>query len=168
MLSMTRFQKMFNTKFKYPYVFMNNELFSNEFKTKIKETAVSVVKFVEITPHQWSYPAHIDRKKAEICMQEMMKANINYGGSLSYRHMCRKSLFFSSSFSCKGFYSGFFFRHESLKEYDWYWRLEPDVEFYCSVEQDPFIFMEENQKVYGFNIDLYENRNVIETLGETV
>lgn len=38
-----------------------------------------------------------------------------YGGSESYRHMCR-------------FNSGFFYQQEVLKPYQWYWRVEPGVE----------------------------------------
>jgi alpha 1,2-mannosyltransferase len=46
----------------------------------------------------------------------MDRRKIIYGGSLSYRQMCR-------------FQSGFFFRNHLLDEFDWYWR----------VVQDPFL-----------------------------
>ena len=81
----------------------------------------------------------------------MERRNIIYGGSLSYRHMCR-------------FNSGFFFRHELLKEYDYYWRVEPWVEFYCDLPFDPFVFMRDNGKVYGFTIMLREYIETIPTL----
>ena len=45
-------------------------------------------------------------------MQEMEEKNILYGGSLSYRHMCR-------------FNGGFFYRLEIMEKYDFYWRVEP-------------------------------------------
>lgn len=31
----------------------------------------------------------------------------------------------------------------------WYRRVEPSVEFYCDLDYDPFLFMQENNKKYG-------------------
>jgi alpha 1,2-mannosyltransferase len=61
----------------------------------------------------------------------------------------------------------FFFRHELVEKYRWYWRIEyvhfsvtskrsptlnyvprPDVHFHCNINFDPFLFMEENNKIY--------------------
>lgn len=39
---------------------------------------------------------------------------VGKGWMISYRHMCRWN-------------SGFFYRHPRLAEFDWYWRVEPDV-----------------------------------------
>jgi hypothetical protein len=44
----------------------------------------------------------------------------------------------------------------------------PDVEFFCDIEFDPFLFMEDNNKTYGFTISLYEYQRTIETLWPTV
>src|SRR5437667_8798610 len=90
-------------------------------------------------------------------MEEMEAKNIIYGGSLSYRHMCR-------------FNSGFFFNLDVMQKYDFYWRVEPcthhllsrktnrnqDTEYYCDLYYDPFKFMRENDKIYGFVMSLYE------------
>jgi len=88
-------------------------------------------------------------------MKEMEAKNILYGGSLSYRHMCR-------------FNSGFFYRLEVLAKYDFYWRVEPCTsppmarltglvtEYYCDLYYDPFKFMRENNKKYGFVMSMYE------------
>jgi hypothetical protein len=90
-------------------------------------------------------------------MQEMEAKNILYGGSLSYRHMCR-------------FNSGFFYRLEVLQKYDFYWRVEPCnsplsialvdlglvTEYYCDLYYDPFKFMRENNKKYGWVMAMYE------------
>src|SRR5271170_7250733 len=70
------------------------------------------------------------------------------------RHMCRYN-------------SGFFFRHPLLLKYAWYWRVEPDIDFYCSMPYDPFTFMRENDKVYSFVMSLPEYIETIPTLWET-
>ncbi len=63
--------------------------------------------------------------------------------------------------------SGFFFRHPLLMKYAWYWRVEPDIDFYCSINYDPFTFMRENEKVYSFVISLPEYHATIPTLWDT-
>jgi len=63
--------------------------------------------------------------------------------------------------------SGFFFRHPLLLKYFWYWRVEPDIDFYCSIPYDPFTYMRKNKKVYSFIITLPEYRETIPTLWET-
>jgi len=52
-------------------------------------------------------------------------------------------------------------------KYAWYWRVEPDIDFYCSIPYDPFTFMRENDKVYSFVISLPEYIETIPTLWET-
>jgi alpha 1,2-mannosyltransferase len=47
------------------------------------------------------------------------------------------------------FQSGFFFRHPLLDQYDYYWRVEPDVDYYCDIDYDVFKFMRDNNKKYG-------------------
>lgn len=54
------------------------------------------------------------------------------------------------------FYSGFFQDNELLKEYDYYWRIEPDVKFYCDLTYDPFFEMKKANKTYGFTILISE------------
>jgi alpha 1,2-mannosyltransferase len=63
--------------------------------------------------------------------------------------------------------SGFFFRHPLLMKYAWYWRVEPDIDFYCSVPYDPFTYMRTHEKVYSFIITLPEYLETIPTLWET-
>ena len=59
----------------------------------------------------------------------MVKSGVLYGGRESYHHMCR-------------YFSGFFFRHPVLAEFDYYWRMEPDVYYYCDLDYDPFLYMQ--------------------------
>lgn len=47
------------------------------------------------------------------------------------------------------FQSGFFFRHPFLDDFDWYWRLEPDVDYHCDLDYDVFKYMRDNGKKYG-------------------
>ena len=40
------------------------------------------------------------------------------------------------------YFSGFFQHHPLLQQFDYYWRMEPDVHYYCDLDYDPFIFMQ--------------------------
>jgi hypothetical protein len=48
---------------------------------------------------------------------------VGKGWMISYRHMCRWN-------------SGFFYKHPRLKDFDWYWRVEPDVIGLFSKQRD--------------------------------
>lgn len=152
--SLTQFEARFNSKYRYPYVFLNDVPFTEEFKTGVKTFISAKAEFGVVPKEHWSVPAWINETKADEARADMRKRRIIYGGSLPYRHMCR-------------FNSGFFFRHPLLAEYDYYWRVEPSVDFTCDINFDPFVFMEENGKEYGFNIMLREYKETIPTLWET-
>lgn len=47
------------------------------------------------------------------------------------------------------FQSGFFFRHPLLANFEYYWRVEPDVQYFCDVDYDVFQMMKDNKYKYG-------------------
>ncbi|THH00574.1 hypothetical protein EW026_g1990 [Hermanssonia centrifuga] len=153
--SVRELEDKFNHKFGYPWVFLNEEPFSDEFKRRVSNVISSSVQFGLVPKDHWYQPDWIDEEKAAANRTRMEQDNIIYGGSVSYRNMCR-------------FNSGFFYRHPLLQQYKWYWRVEPDVHFHCEVDQDPFVYMEENDKLYGFTITMYEYHATIPTLWDTV
>lgn len=46
---------------------------------------------------------------------------VGKGWMLSYRNMCRWN-------------SGFFYQHPRMREFDFYWRVEPDCHFFCDID----------------------------------
>ena len=54
-----------------------------------------------------------------------------------------------------------FYKHELLAKYEWYWRLEPEIKFFCDITYDPFIHMIRNKKTYGFTIAVKELRETV-------
>lgn len=150
------FEDMFNGKFGYPYVFLNDEEFTDEFKDAVRDVVSSTVEFGRLEPQEWEVPPWIDMDRAKEEMKKMEERKVIYGGSLSYRKMCR-------------FFSGFFYRNKLVQKYDYYWRIEPDVKFLCQIDYDPFTYLRENNKQYGFVISLMEFMETIPSLfGETV
>jgi alpha 1,2-mannosyltransferase len=152
--SMRELEDRFNREYNYPYLFLNEQDFTDEFKQRVHSHTKAKVQFGKIPKEHWGYPDFIDQEKARK-HREDSKGKFEYGDSESYRHMCR-------------FESGFFFRHPMLAEYDYYWRVEPDVHFACDINFDPFEYMHNNNKKYGFTITMHENHNTIPTLWKTV
>ncbi|PFH47538.1 glycosyltransferase family 15 protein [Amanita thiersii Skay4041] len=153
--SVREMEDRFNRRFGYPYVFLNEEPFSEEFKKRVSVLSNAPMEFGLIPHDHWYQPNWIDEPKAEAARKKMENEQIIYGGSVSYRNMCR-------------FNSGFFFKHPLVQQYRWYWRIEPDVHFHCDVQFDPFLYMEDHDKVYSFTIAMYEFEATIPTLWQTV
>lgn len=153
--SIRQVEDRFNRKFHYDWVFLNDKPFDAHFK-RITSNLVSGKTFYgKISAEHWSFPEWIDQDKAANVRAQMKTDKVIYGDSISYRHMCR-------------FESGFFFRHELLKDYEYYWRVEPGIQLFCDINYDPFKFMKDHNKKYGFTISLYEYESTIKTLWKTV
>lgn len=69
----------------------------------------------------------------------------------SYHQMCRWN-------------SGLFYKHPALADTRWYWRVEPSVHFFCDIDYDVFRYMEDNNKTYGFTVNLFDAPQSIPTL----
>lgn len=145
----------FNRNYRYPWVFLNEQPFTEDFKRRVSILTSGPVYFGKILDDHWYQPKWINETLAIEERIKMVEDGVVYGGSVSYRNMCR-------------FNSGFFYRQPLLQNYKYYWRIEPGARFHCDVNSDPFAFMQENNKVYGFTITLYEFSRTIESLWSTV
>ncbi|KXS14791.1 glycosyltransferase family 15 protein, partial [Gonapodya prolifera JEL478] len=150
--TLANFESTFNAPKgrRYPYVFLNDAPFDDKFRADVSEIA----EFGMIPQEHWGYPWWINLTIAVSSEADRgYLCSVIYGGSLSYRHasMCR-------------YFSGFFFRHHLLQRFEWYWRVEPGVTFYCDLHYDPFEFMAINNKKYGFVITLTEIPETIPSL----
>lgn len=152
--SIQSMEDRFNHKFKYDWVFLNDAPFSEEFIMETTKSISGKTKYGVIPYEDWSAPIWINAKKAEEVRMDMKEREIIYGDSESYRYMCR-------------YESGFFYRHPLMDEYDYYWRVEPSVKFYCDVDYDVFQFMQDNDYEYGFTVALKEYIETIPTLWDT-
>lgn len=153
--SIRQVEDRFNNKFHYDWVFLNDAEFSEEFKEATSAVVSGETKYGLIPQEHWSYPDWIDKEKAAMTRETMREKKIIYGDSESYRHMCR-------------YESGFFWRHELMMQYDYYWRVEPDIKIFCDIDYDIFDWMQKNDKEYAFTISLPEYKETIETLWDNV
>lgn len=119
----------------------------------------------KIAPEEWHQPDWIDEDKASAAREEMIRKKVIYGHSVPYRNMCRYN---SGVSRVKGCTDQFFFRHPLLEQYDYYWRVEPSIKLFCDITYDPFLVMQDQQKVYGFTLSLFEYVETIPTLWDAV
>lgn len=107
----------FNAKFRYPYVFLNEAPYSQEFEQGIRQALPpgAEVEFGVIPEEHWSIPSWLDKDKVREGLKKMGAEGVQYADRESYHHMCR-------------YYSGLFALHPLLQKYDFYWRLEPGGE----------------------------------------
>ncbi|KAF7322988.1 Glycosyltransferase family 15 protein [Mycena chlorophos] len=145
----------FNRRHGYPWVFLNDEYFTEQFMFRVRLLTDAPVFFGRIERDAWNQPDWIDEEKARKGRLKLMSQRIIYGGYVPYRNMCR-------------FNSGFFFKHELLQQYRYYWRVEPGVKYFCDLSYDPFKMMQEQEKVYGFTISLMEHKATVATLWQAV
>jgi len=141
-------ERHFNRWFHYPYVFLNDGDFNSTFKEVVRNHTSSPVEFGKIGPEHWGYPDWTDVNVAKEGIRKQGDAAIMYGGMESYHHMCR-------------FYSGFFYKHELLQKYEWYWRVEPEIKYFCDITYDPFVHMARSNKTYGFTIAVKELKETV-------
>ncbi|GAA5904918.1 hypothetical protein JCM8208_007221 [Rhodotorula glutinis] len=154
--AMRQLEDRFNRRYRYDWTFLNDEPFSEEFKRHTSGIASGKTQYGLVPKEHWGdkFPDWIDEDRAMKAIAEMGKKNIPYGGSVPYRRMCR-------------YQSAFVFRHPLLDSYEFYWRVEPSVKFYCDIAFDPFRRMKDEGKVYGWVVSLYEYVETIKTLWST-
>ncbi|KAJ3861532.1 glycosyltransferase family 15 protein [Lentinula novae-zelandiae] len=136
--SMKQIEGRFNRDRRYPWVFLNDEPFTEEFIRCTSAVTSAKTHYGQIPREQWVQPDFIDEEKATKARKALSKIKgVFYADSVSYRNMCR-------------FYSGFFYKQPLLQDFKYYWRVEPDINYRCEIEYDPFLYMEDNNKVYEF------------------
>ncbi|KAL6717828.1 hypothetical protein ACLMJK_003913 [Lecanora helva] len=148
MQSMRQLEFRWNRKYNYPWVFFNDEPFSDEFMEATQaatQNLTSAKCYYEVVPREhWSLPEWIDEGRFMNSLEYLGAIGVGKGWMISYRHMCRWN-------------SGFFYKHPRLKDFDWYWRVEPDVHFFCDIDYDIFRFMRDNKMKYGFNMNILDD-----------
>ncbi|MCJ1467176.1 hypothetical protein MMC07_005799 [Pseudocyphellaria aurata] len=149
--SMRDLERTWNSKFNYPWTFFNDEPFNDEFKRKTQaETKAKC--FYELIPKEhWDVPSWINNDLFDESARMLKEQDIQYANLVSYHQMCRWN-------------SGLFYRHPALAHTRYYWRVEPKVHFFCDVDYDVFRYMADQNKTYGFTINLYDAPQSIPTL----
>ncbi|KAF7871854.1 hypothetical protein EAF04_003961 [Stromatinia cepivora] len=142
--SMRQLEARWNHKYLYPWIFFNDEPFTEEFIAGTRNLTDAEC-FYEVVPEEfWSLPDWVDEGRFMNSLDYLGTIGVGKGWMVSYHHMCRWN-------------SGFFYRMSILRDLDWYWRVEPDVHFFCNINYDVFRFMRDNHLKYGFNMNILDD-----------
>lgn len=149
--SMKDLEATFNRKFNYPWTFFNDEPFSSSFKQAVRKATNAEVRFEQIPSEHWATPPWINQDLFEESSKILKEHDVQYADMISYHQMCRWN-------------SGLFPHHPALKDVKYYWRVEPNVHFFCQIDYDVFRFMQDHNKTYGFTINLYDSPDTLPSL----
>ncbi|KAI9767022.1 MAG: hypothetical protein M1840_005981 [Geoglossum simile] len=149
--SMKDLERTWNRKFNYPWTFFNDEPFTEEFKRRTRAETNAECRYELIPKEHWDVPSWINNDIFQESAKILTEHDVQYADKMSYHKMCRWN-------------SGMFYKHPALKDVRYYWRVEPNVHFFCDVDYDIFRYMRDNNKTYGFVINLYDSPDTIQTL----
>lgn len=149
--TMKDLERTWNSKFNYPWTFMNDEPFTEEFKTRTQAETKAKCSYEVLPKEHWDVPPWINMDLYEESAGILKEKNVQYSGKISYNKMCRWN-------------SGMFYKHPKLADMQYYWRVEPNVRYFCDVDYDVFRFMQDHNKTYGFTINLYDAPSSIPSL----
>lgn len=173
LMTMGELEETFNSKFNYPWTFFNDDEFTEEFKNRTQSAtkatchygmpfpwnrflsarwAIIADKGAERIPKEhWAPPDFIDMRIFQESVDILKSHDVQYSDKLSYHQMCRWN-------------SGMFYKHPALKDTHYYWRVEPNVHYFCHVDYDVFRYMQDRNKTYGFVINLYDSPDTLPNL----
>ena len=83
--SMRQIEDRFNHQFHYPWVFLNDEPFTQEFRLLTSGMASGDVEYGLIEKNEWQLPSWVDVEREQKSMKAMVESDVLYGGSISYR-----------------------------------------------------------------------------------
>ncbi|KAK7993253.1 hypothetical protein PG989_006634 [Apiospora arundinis] len=144
--TITQLEARFNSKklHRYDWVFFNNEEFSDEFKAAVLNVSSSRCFFERIPKDHWTVPDWIDGTKFAAARQFLESVGAKKTWLESHHHTARWN-------------AGLFALETRLQDYEWYWRVEPGVQYTCNINYDVFRFMRDNNMAYGFNMALLDD-----------
>ncbi|KAF1991205.1 glycosyltransferase family 15 protein [Aulographum hederae CBS 113979] len=142
--SMRDLERTWNSKFNYPWTFINDVPFTEEFKKKTRAATKAEIRYEVVPEEHWGVPSWINRDLYAESIEVLKEQEVQYMGKTSYHQMCRWN-------------SGLFYKHPALVNTRYYWRVEPNVHFFCDIDYDVFAYMQDHNKTYGFTINLYDS-----------
>ncbi|KAK7959917.1 uncharacterized protein PG986_004771 [Apiospora aurea] len=141
--TVTQLEASFNAKklHRYDWVFFNHEEFTDEFKAAVLNISSSRCFFERIPKEHWSVPHWVDHAEFAEARHFLEDIDNEVAWQEYHHHKSRWN-------------AGLFALESRLQGYEWYWRVEPGVQYTCHIKYDIFQFMRDNNMAYGFNLAL--------------
>ncbi|KAF9981617.1 alpha 1,2-mannosyltransferase 2.4.1, partial [Modicella reniformis] len=117
----------FNRDRDYSWVVLSPIPLTNRSQTLVRHLSKRIIAFGTIPHDQWRLPTWVQAAKVRSADYAKMRLGMNET-SLMTRHRWR-------------YMSGFLARHELLDPYEFFWRVDPGVEIFCDIHDDPMVIM---------------------------
>ncbi|KAG0316260.1 alpha 1,2-mannosyltransferase 2.4.1 [Dissophora globulifera] len=137
-------QDRFNRNHRYPWLILSPLPLSPRSQRHIQDlTKESTMTFGTIPHEQWRLPTWIEAGRVRNGDYAKMKYGMNKT-SLAVRHKWRYA-------------SGFLAQHPLLDSYEIFWRIDPGVDIYCDLEEDPMLALAKSGKKFGWSLSSTAN-----------
>ncbi|KAG0242504.1 hypothetical protein BGX31_000278 [Mortierella sp. GBA43] len=133
----------FNRDRNYPWVILSPLPLTNRSQILVRHLSKGVMSFGAIPHEQWRLPTWIQAAKVRNGDYAKMRMGMNKT-SLMTRHRWR-------------YMSGFLAQHELLDPYEFFWRIDPGVEMFCDMEDDPMTMMKYSAQKFAWSVSSVVN-----------
>jgi Glycolipid 2-alpha-mannosyltransferase len=112
--SMQQLEGTFNKRYHYHWVFFSNEEFSETFRRVTSNATNATCVYEQIPSQHWTLPQWVNHPQYDADLDLMCDAGTGKTCMHSDPHMYRWN-------------SGLFAKEKRLRDYDWFWKVEPGV-----------------------------------------
>lgn len=127
----------FNRGRNYPWVILSALPLTERSKILMAQLTKGTMAFGTVPKAHYRLPRDIDVSKSMARDRDLIFAGVNTKKTeISVRHRWR-------------YLSGFLARHELLDGYEFFWRVDPALEIFCDIEDDPMLEMKKNGQKFG-------------------
>ncbi|TGZ81336.1 nucleotide-diphospho-sugar transferase, partial [Ascodesmis nigricans] len=153
--SIRQIEDRFNRHYRYPWTFLNDEEFTEEFRLYTSIMVSGEVRYGRVDGEEWGRGEGVREESVRMGMERLEQEGVVYARSESYRNMCR-------------WFAGRFMWHEAVRGFEWYWRVEPNIRYPCDLLYDPFDFLSTHHKSFSFTITLPDYPSTLRSLLPTL
>ncbi|KAK7418788.1 hypothetical protein QQZ08_011111 [Neonectria magnoliae] len=145
--SMRQLEDQFNSRYRYHWIFFSTRELSEDFK-RLTSNATSATCIYEVIPDEhWNVPGLVDHDRHCTSPHDELDYGVGLEAPVDTRQRYRWN-------------SGLFASEKRLKDYDWFWRIEPGTQLTHDINFDVFRFMRDNGIKYGFHRDALAETNL--------
>ncbi|KAF4974416.1 hypothetical protein FZEAL_8690 [Fusarium zealandicum] len=139
LFSMQQLEDKFNSRYHYHWVFFSTQELGDDFKQRTSNATNATCIYEVIPDENWSIPGWTDQSQ----ISTSRETTLDYDSETlrpmaNIRQMNRWN-------------SAPFAKERRMRDYDWFWRVEPGAQLTQDIPFDVFRFMRDNGIAYGFN-----------------
>ncbi|KAM6520472.1 hypothetical protein FSOLCH5_005265 [Fusarium solani] len=148
LFTMQQLEDKFNNRYQYQWIFFSTEMLGDDFK-ELTSNATNATCIYEVIPNEnWVIPGWTDPSQVPNSQENNMENGAETRKPIAnIRQMNRWN-------------SAPFAKERRLRDYDWFWRIEPGAQLTQDIPFDIFRFMRDNGIAYGFNPAIFQRTNL--------